>query len=398
MILSKKIQDIITKTRRPIAFILGKYIVTGLGVSRCLGIKNIPVFWLDSNPEQVGFLSRYCQGIFCPDINKNENEYVDYLIAIGKILNNKGVLYPIGDIEASVILNNRNELEQYFHIPIADFKITNLLIDKQNFYSTLKKCGIIYPKTYMPNDLSEVKKIAEAIKYPCIVKPANSENCRRLFNTKFFNVDSPQQLLQSFKEAISKNLKVMIQEIIPGNARYMYGLNAYYDKKLNPNGVFIYRRIRQWPPHSGNGVFIEKYNNSDFENIITNFVKKIRFYGILDAEFKIDPRDNKINLIEINPRCWMQITLPLKYGINLPLMAYLDAIGKDFKPLNIKKNQIKWLFTFQDLSAAFRDIKEHNLTLAEWINSYKGKKEYAIFSWNDPLPFFKFLCKIIDIN
>jgi predicted ATP-grasp superfamily ATP-dependent carboligase len=394
MVLSKKYKDIINKTNKPIAFILGKYIVTGLGISRSFGIHKIPVFWLDSNPEQVGFLSRYCHGIHCPELMNNDREYVDFLTSIGKKLNNKGVLFPITDLEVSAILKNRNILEQYFHIPIANFNITNLLIDKKNFYSTLEKYGISYPKTYFLNDTSDLKKYTNEIKYPCIVKPTRSEIFRRNFKTKFFMVDSSKQLLQSFKKANSKDLKVMIQEYIPGHARYMYGFNAYYDKKFHPHGQFVYRRIRQWPPYSGNGVFIEKHENSEFEKIVTDLVKKIKFYGILDAEFKIDSRDNKINLIEINPRCWMQVSFPLQYGINLPLMAYLDAIGKDFKTENIEKKQVKFLFTIQDFYAAVHDMKNHKLTLIEWLSSYKGKKEYAIFSWTDPLPFFKYLWKI----
>ncbi len=394
MVISKKFHEMNNETNMPMAFILGKYIITGLGVSRSLGSKNIPVLWLDSNPNQAGFLSKYCHGLFCPDLKKNEKEYVDFLMTIGNKLNKKGVIFPIGDIEVLTILKNRKKLEKYFHIPIADLNITKLLIDKKIFYLTLEKHGISYPKTFILKDVSELKNIVKEINYPCIVKPANSEYFRHEFNAKFFIASSSQQLLQMYNKAISKNLKVMIQEIIPGNAGCMYGLNAYYDKKFNSNGVFVYRRIREWPFISGNGVYIEKFEYSELEKIITTLVKKIKFYGILDAEFKMDPRDNKLNLIEINPRCWMQISFPFIYGINLPYIAYSDAIGIDFDISNIQKNHVKWLFAFHDILSAINDMKNHRLSLIDWISSYKGKKDYAIFSWKDPLPFFRYICKI----
>ena len=75
-------------------------------------------------------------------------------------------------------------------------------------------------------------------------------------------------------------------------------------------------------------------------------------------------------------------------------MAYADAIDRDFEISNLQKNNIKQLFAFHDLFSAFTDMKNHNLSLIEWINSYRGKKEYAVFSWKDPLPFFRYICKI----
>jgi predicted ATP-grasp superfamily ATP-dependent carboligase len=245
----------------------------------------------------------------------------------------------------------------------------------------------------VPKDLCELKKTRKKINYPCIVKPKNSEYFRDTFNKKFFRADSKTQLIKKYEKAISKGQDVLIQEIIPGDARCMYGLNAYFDKKFNAYGMFVYRRIREWPPGSGNGVFIEKSIGKEFEEIVTTLIKEIKFFGILDAEFKIDPRNQKTNLIEINPRCWMQVSFPLKYGINLPYIAYLDAIGEKIKGTKIDDKNIKWVFGYQDMLAAFHELKKHNLSFLEWMYTYRGKKEYAIFDWKDPLPFFRYIRK-----
>ena len=101
----------------------------------------------------------------------------------------------------------------------------------------------------------------------------------------------------------------MVQEIIPGDAKTSYGLNAYYDKKSNPHGIFIYRRIREWPHGFGNGCYIEKVDFPEIKDFVNSFIQKIGFHGIIDAELKLDSRDKKINFIEINPRIWMQVSL-----------------------------------------------------------------------------------------
>jgi len=395
LVRSCNLDEIIKPIDEPIAFILGKYATTGLGVSRCFGEKRIPVLWFDSNPKQVGSLSKYCKGVVCPHPKNNEKEYVDFLLSVGEKLIHKGVLFPIGDIEVSVILKHRIKLEQYYYIPVSDLKITEILLNKQKFYQTLEKQGIPHPKTYFSQDDAELKSMSKELKYPCIVKPTHSEEFRLVFNTKFFRVESQQELLQKYHKATSKNQEVMIQEIIPGDATHMYGFNAYYNKAFKPNGVFMYRRIREWPPVSGNGVLIENVVIPELEHIVSPFIKNINYCGIIDAEFKKDPRDKKFKLIEINPRCWMQISFPLACGVNLPHIAYLDALGKDMMDMVPRKEQAKWLFMFQDIPSSLKGMVNGELSLRKWIRSYKGKKAYAIFAWDDPAPFFLGFVRIL---
>lgn len=390
-----KFNNVIKKTNVPIALILGKYGTTGLGVSRCFGRPGIPVLWLSSNPKQLGFHSKYCTGVVCPHSKNNEKDYVDFLLTVGEKLSHKGVLFPTGDTEVSVILKYRSKLEKYYHIPMADLEVTEILLNKQKFYQTLEKQGILHPETYFLDDLSELEAISKDVRYPCIVKPAHSEYFRLAFNTKFFRAESRQELIQGYQKAISKNQEVMIQEIIPGKAKYMCGFNAYYNKNFTPNGIFMYRRIREWPPVSGNGVLIENVVTPELEQIISRLIKNIKYYGIVDAEFKKDPNKGTFHLLEINPRCWMQISFPMICGVNLPYIVYLDALGKDVDQMIPKKEKMKWLFIYQDIPSSLKGIVNGDLSLREWIRSYKGKKEYAIFARDDPIPFFLGIVNIL---
>ena len=124
-------------------------------------------------------------------------------------------------------------------------------------------------------------------------------------------------------------------------------------------------------------------------------MKKIKYYGIVDAEFKKDLRDNKFKLIEINPRCWMQNSFPTSCGINFPYMAYMDAIGKDFVKQVFNGKHMKWLFMPQDVLSILKSFRNRELSVKECIKSLQGDKEYAVFSYDDPMPFFKMLSYLI---
>ena len=99
----KKYTKFIKKTEEPIAFLLARYMTLDLGVIRSLGKKNIPTFVVSPKAKPTCSRSKYYKGTICPDPKKDEQKYVDFLLNLGEKLKNKGVLFPVGDIELSVI-------------------------------------------------------------------------------------------------------------------------------------------------------------------------------------------------------------------------------------------------------------------------------------------------------
>ena len=367
---------------------------TGLGVCRCLGRENIPVIWLDSSAKQIGFSSKYCIGKKCPDPRDNEKEYVKMLLEFGEKLGNKAILFPIGDIEVFSILKNKKALEKYFLFPMADFNITDNFLNKRFFYNLLEKLNIDYPRTFFPEKLSDIKDIEKKVSYPCLLKPSYSASFVVDFKTKMFFVKNSTQLNNCFKKAKSKNHDIIVQEIIPGSSKNLYGFNGYFDKKSKLNGCFTSRRIREWPTTGGCACFVEELNVPELAQIVNKLIKKIKYFGIIDSDFKKDPRDGKFKLLDINPRFWMQISLPARCGINLPYISYMETLGKSVNQVQSSKKNIKWIFMIDDIRSAHFSISKGDLSIADWLSSLTGKKEYAIFNINDPLPFLSLILNI----
>jgi predicted ATP-grasp superfamily ATP-dependent carboligase len=374
-------------TKKPTAFVLDCYI-TGLSVIRLLGRKGIPVIGLDSKKNRAGFHSRYCSAIKCPDPRQNENEFIEFLIHIGEKLDKKGVLIPTTDIYLLAVLKYRKKLEEFYHFTMAEKESSEILINKKMFYKKLEELKIDHQKVFFPKDLKDLEIICEKISFPFLLKPIYSGLFRSDFKTKLFVVQTKKQLTDFYNKCLAKNHEMIIQEIIPGNATDMYGFNAYYDKNSKPHGTFNYRRIREWPHPFGNGCYIEKSNKPEFEKIITPLIQNIKYYGIVDVEIKKDSRDNKWKLIEINARPWMQISLPYRYGINYPFMAYNYAVNNEIKDTGHRKEDVKWILVIEDLKSSISSMFKKELYLADWVKSLKGKKEFAYFNWDDPIPSF----------
>jgi D-aspartate ligase len=379
-------------TDKPLAFVLNLSI-NGLGVVRSLGRRGIPVIGLDPNPRQIGHFSRYCKGIVCPD-PENEERYIDFLLTLGEQLNTKGVLMPTADSDVMAISKHRNKLEKYYILPLADFAVIEKLINKKKFYKILEDLNMPHPKTFSCKNISEVKQISSGINYPCIIKPIFSTYFNKEFGTKVFNVNCEKELINAYNKASSKGHEVVIQEMIPGSDTNMYLVSAYFNCLSQPLGIFSFKRIRQYPRIFGNGALCISVCSSEITELCTQLLKKIRYHGIIDAEFKRDPRDNTFKFIEINARTGMQHRLAARCGIDLPYIAYMDAIGQNIEQVGPQKEGIKWIHMLSDLRSSFESIFTGDLSVIEYIKSLKGEKEYAIFARDDLIPFFIFLSNL----
>jgi len=380
----------ITRFNDPIAFILGIYPTSNLGAVRNLGRHGVPTVVLDIKKNQAAFYSKYTKGFICPHPKYDEQTYIDFLMCLGAQLPKKGVLIPTGDTETLALLRHRSQLESYYHFTMDAYEKVNLFINKKLFYQYLETHNIPHPKTFFPYDESDVKAASVELSYPCIVKPVYPTYFRFDFNTKLFIASSPQQLLSLYTKAHEKNHEIMLQEIIPGEADTMFGFNAYYDHHGTPHGMFVYQRIREWPLGFGNGCYIQHADEPILEHMTTSLIRKIDFYGIVDAEFKRDPRDGLFKFIEVNPRVWMQNGFPSRYGCNLPYMAYLDAVKKPLpeNPLFVQNHAVKWVYFLEDIQSVQAQMRDGSIRLRTIVPAYNLRNEFALFAWDDPLPFF----------
>lgn len=382
----QKIKKYIESKDKPIAFVL-KTGGTGLGVIRSLGRRGIPVIGLDPSRGSIGFFSRYCKSIVCPDPENKEEDYIDVLLSLGEQMNSKGVLFPTADVDVLTISKHRDKLEKYYEFSMAKLDVVEKLVNKRKFYEMLEDLDVPHPKTYFPNDISDVKEINKEITYPYIVKPVLSTNFGREFSVKCFKANSGDELIKTYNRASSSGHAVVIQEVIPGNDTSIYGFCSYFNCKFEPIGIFIYKKIRGCPEGFGLCCLVESIWEPELVKIGTQLIQNIGYHGISEIEFKKDSRDDAFKIIEMNARTWGENGLSARCGVDLSYMAYMDAIGEDVEKVISQKKGTKWLYMFDDIRSSFKSMFKGGLSFTEYINSLKGEKEYAIFAWDDPVPF-----------
>mgnify|MGYP001100523566 CR=1 FL=1 len=376
------------KFRMP-AIVLDGGGTTGLGAIRSLGRAGVTAYYMGEKRSEAT-QSKYCKESFIlPKIGHNEDELKRALQKLKNVIGDS-VLFPGSDSYALYLSDLIDELNGYY-LPAPKREVIEILINKRRFYESLMKSKISHPTTHFPENLEDVEKISRDISYPIFVKPYFSLPFSERFHKKGFVAHSERELLKY--SALMRKLKVdvMIQEIIIGPPTDHIFLDGYADRDSNPKAFFARRRLRMWPLAFGNSslcVTIPASEIASLKEMLFEYLKSISYHGIFSAELKKDRRDGFYKLLEINSRtsAWFN-TLSAKCGINIMLIAYLDAIGRDTKYSEDYEAGVKWVFLGNDLRSAMKMMLNGDLSIREWISSLLGKKDYVSYAKDDLRPF-----------
>lgn len=362
---------------------------TGLGVGRSLGRKGISVIGLDFKKD-IGFYSRYINGYICPHPIEEEKDFVEYLLKFGREQKVKPVLFITSDDFLFSISRNRKPLLKYFLINFPEEDIIESILDKFQQYRLAHRVGILVPKTFFPKNLSEVEEIKNELSYPVFIKAQDVNLWRKNISKtiKGFIVMNEFELITKYQMIFNNGSNAIVQEIIKGPDTNHFKICCYISKKGNILLSFTLQKIRQQPIKFGVGAVVQSIHYPELMKVGEKFFSEIGYRGVGSAEFKLDERDGKLKLIELNPRYWQQNILSEKCGMSFPLIDYLEVTGQNPEPKFKFCKGIKWVNIYMDFDSFINYRREEGLTLNEWLKSLKNRKVFSDFASDDILPAF----------
>jgi predicted ATP-grasp superfamily ATP-dependent carboligase len=367
-----------------------------LAILRSLAAKGIGTAIMSSFPRCISFSSRYCKTqILVPSMAHEEK----FAKAVEKIVKKTrfNVLFPIFEWSLLPISENRDRIGRYVRLPISSHQSILTCFDKSSTLKLASNNGIPIPKTYFVQNLAELNKISEEIKYPCVVKPRFSVVWMngRAFNRRPGYANSASDLSVIYKD-IHRNFPFpLIQEYIPGTN---YSVAAIC-KEGKLKGLCCIKVTRAWPPTGGNSCFRESVPlEPRMREYSEKLLEALNWYGIAEVEFRLDSRDNVPRLLEINPRFWGSLPVAIKSGVDFPYLLYRLAMDGDISPVFSYKVGIKGRFLEQDLLYIFSlfgqsapNLNTHKgrrcVSLIKWLKFYEPRIFYDLFDLEDPLPF-----------
>ena len=371
-----------------IAIVLGMF-ETGLGVARSLGRKGIKVYGFDFKKD-ITFYSKYVKAKICPHPLNEEKQFIQYLTSFGKTEYQKPVLFITSDDFLISVSRNKNALDKYFLINLPENKLIESIANKYEQYQLATAAGIELPQTFALRKTEEITTIADKLHYPAIIKGLNVNSWRKNISgsIKGFEVLSETEFTAKANELLLKKTKCLTQEVIQGPDTNHYKFCTYFSKEGKLILGFTLQKIRQNPIRFGVGSVVQSIQYEALYKTGEKLFKSLNYKGVGSAEFKLDERDNKLKLIEINARYWQQNALPDVCGMNFPLTDYFEMTDQKPESTFIFTPDIKWVNIYMDFDSFLKYRKLKKLTLKQWIKSLKGKKIYSDFAWDDIKPFF----------
>ncbi len=385
--------------KAPVAVVVPARGNNSLGTIRSLGEKGVRCVALNTGVIAANCFSRYCVSFRVPDPAKHEEGFISTLISLKPKLGPTPVLFPMDDLCVMLFSKYRNVLQEYFRYSYLSWDVFEKCVNKRRMYSLAEKERIPIPRTLSPISMEEVHSIASKISFPSIIKPAGKFELHgdkafhvfqfcRTYGSKAVRVESPEELIGKYHEALSRGIRCLIQEEIPGDATDLFTLAFYADRNSKILAGFVGRKMRQYPSDFGTVTVGQSVEGARVRELGAQFVRAARYEGIGNIEFKRDRRDGEFKLIEINARTGSFIYLPTASGINLPFVTYCDLLDIKKKWSAVQEENVFWIDIIRDLML-LREFRNsgRRISFHQWSRVWKAKHVHAIFSWRDPLPF-----------
>jgi D-aspartate ligase len=355
----------------------------GLGIIRSLGRLGIPVYTVAEDHLTPAGISKYITESFVWNAGSLPRlQMLEVLARIGRNLGGPTILIPTDDLGAIRIAEESAALRQWFVFPDISAGMPKNLANKQMLYSLCRQMGVPCPSTLVPTSLSDVNDFVETARFPLVIKPAAPWLDPKL---RVSIVHTERELVDVWhRTEKSSKPNLLIQEYIPDGEDWFF--HGYCNASSDCLAGFTGMKLRSFPPHTGITTLGRSVTNEALRDQAENFLKAISYAGIMDIDYRFDKRDRQYKLLDFNPRIGAQFRVFVdENNVDVARALYGDLTGQTVRRARQVDDRV-FIVEPYDLGTSMNYFWRGELSAYAWLRSFKGRKEFAWFSWDDPLP------------
>lgn len=365
-----------------------------LSMVRPLGRLGIPVALATTEPEAPMARSRYCREIVrIPGWVDDPDGSVDTLIAWARLQPHKPVLFYQGDHDMLAVSRHRERVAEVFHVVLPSAFLVETLCDKFRFAEFALERALPVPRTlrlYRGEDYAARLRDWDA--FPAVLKPSmRTRWFERVGNSqKALRVESRADLDAAFRRLGDNDLDLLIQAAVEGGEEQIVSYHAYVRDDGSTAAEFTGRKLRTAPRLYGMSSHVVITDDAEVHALGRAVVDALGFTGVLKIDFKIDSRDGRLYLLEINPRFNLWHHPGTAAGVPIPAIVYHDCVGGAAatvaSPAHVRRTGVRWVDPMLDRKA-FREYRDAGeLTFGRWLTELLTADVNEGFAWYDPAP------------
>jgi D-aspartate ligase len=359
--------------------------LNGLSIARSLGRHGVPV-WVTTPPNmKLASFSRYTLRTF-PWPDGDSEAQAAYLLELAERHHlDQWVLFPTSDESAALLSKFHAPLSRRFRVSTPTWDVLRWAYDKRLTYRLAAEQQVDYPSTIYPSTEADLEAVA--CSFPAILKPATHATINRFTADKAWPVADRGELLARYRQArelIPPDL-ILVQEMIPGGGESQFSYAALCCGGL-PIASLTARRTRQYPIDFGySSSLVETLDIPEIVAPSRRLLAAIRYTGIVEVEYKLDARNGRYKLLDINPRLWTWSPLGGRAGTDFPYLLWQMMVGRPVAK-QTGRSGVRWVRMSTDVPAAFHEMFRGRLSPGAYLRSLRGPLEFALMAADDPLP------------
>ena len=336
---------------RAVALVLDGRGLTGLGVIRSLGRVGLEVWLAGPDTGAVGCNSRYVRRFHqVPPVEMDADTYMHALCDWTAAQARPMVMFATGDLTTGVISERRAALPANVAHHLASEPLVAQCLSKAAFSELASQLDLPVPGTRTCTDegalVQAMQEFGETFIKPdnrhrlWVGDPAAREAAGEIKGFVARGIDDVPALVRA---SLAGGYPWVAQQFIAGGVSCLHSVHAYRDRTGRWTQCFVGQKLRAAPPRDGVGVLARSAWDPEAAELAEQILARMDYRGYALLQFKRDARSGKLYLIEINPRYSTWCELAERAGVNLPVVAFLDALDALHEPPQLtQRDGVYW--------------------------------------------------------
>lgn len=364
--------------------------ITPLGVVRAFARQGIPVYGACGDGDLLR-RSRFYRDL--PGFSRGtrcglEAEPAAIARAIARSGLPRVVLCACSDQFSAAVAALPEAAAQYLR-SMPSGKTLRLLNDKGELAQLLQRLKIDHPATRLVRRVQDLDEPFQAPGEQLFLKPRDSQRFFDCYKRKAFRVASPADARAKLEEFQRLGFETVLQAYVPGPSSNHYFVDGFRDRTGVVRVHFARRRLRIYPPDFGNSTAMVSVSADQLRGAVDSLDRLLDatdYRGIFSAEFKLDARDNRFRLLEVNTRPWWFIDFAVRAGADVCAMMYHDALDLPVASAPTYRIGARCVYPRHDI-AAVAGLRKRGESYGwlQWGLELFGAMQ-PVWAWDDPIP------------
>ncbi|MGO9327504.1 MAG: ATP-grasp domain-containing protein [Steroidobacteraceae bacterium] len=250
------------------------------------------------------------------------------------------------------VVDNVDVLRAYADFLVPGSAALEICANKAATMALAARLNIPHPHTEVADTPAQLVNAAARMSgTEFITKPVRGSGSRGVRYNPTFNMSEANSYLRVFGT-------VLVQERLPPNGEAR-GVSLLFGHDGDCLAHFCHKRLHQFPNSGGPSTDRIGIRDEPLLDMSLRLLKELDWRGVAMVEWKMDSRNGKFMLLEINPRFWGSLELAVRSGVDFPLLYAQAAAGRVVKrPEPVTGIRCRWLLPGDILRWLTADKKE----------------------------------------